>query len=177
MSSFQLVLLTFLFPSVALVVPVLPWPARRVSSAPVRPEQSGLGHQGFSQAERGEVWLAVHTALPLICIHSPRTCGLPHFHQWVSGADKHLSLFHLYFFSDMLSVSGFWDVALCLCFPLSSSSSCSGSAQSGGLIDSWTLALGTEVSQKWWEPISERSMQLRCHYPWNGTFREGITSE
>lgn len=161
------------------VVPVLSWTAWRISATPVRPEPPGPGHQGFSQAEHREVRLAVHPALPLFCVNCPQPCGLPHFHQWVSIAGTHTFPFHLIyiFLWRALSVSGFWAVALCLCFPPSSSSSCSGSAQSGRLRDSSTLGLGMEASQKWWEPISEKSMQQRYHCLWSGIFRGGITSE
>lgn len=77
---------------------MLSWTARRIGPTPVHPEPPGLRHRGFSQAERGEVWLAVHPALPLFCINSPQPSGLPHFHQWVSSADTHLSPFHPFLF-------------------------------------------------------------------------------
>lgn len=75
------------------------------------------------------------------------------------------------------SALDFWVVARCLSFLRSSSDSCSRSARSGGLRDSWTWERETEASQRWWEAISERSMQRKYQHPWNGIFREGITSE
>lgn len=77
------------------VVPVLSRTAWRISATPVRPEPPGLRHQGFSQTEHREVWMAVHPALPLFCINCPQSCGLPHFHQWVSIAGTRTFLFHL----------------------------------------------------------------------------------
>lgn len=46
------------------------------------------------------------------------------------------------------SALDFWVVARCLSFPRSSSDSCSRSARSGGLRDSWTWERETEASQR-----------------------------
>lgn len=74
------------------VVSVLSRPAWRISPAPLHPELPGLRHQGFPQAECGEVWFTVHPALPFIGINGPKPHGLTHLHQWVSDPDSSLLL-------------------------------------------------------------------------------------
>lgn len=159
-----------------------PWTARRIGAAPFHSEPLGFRHQGFSKAERGKVWLVVHSALSFSRFNNPESCRVPHFYQWVkssSDANCSISLWFFFFYLTLILLSAldFWAVALCLSFPLSSSDSCSRSAKSGGLRDSWTWERETEASQRWWEAISERSMQPKYQDPWYGIFREEITSE
>lgn len=170
----------FISPLVCLVVSVQPWTARRIGAAPFHSEPLGFRHQDFSQAERGEVRLVVHSALSFSCFNNPESCRVPHVYQWVTSfSDANCSIYpwFLYLTVTHLSALDFWAVALCLSFPLSSSDSCSRSTKSGRLRDSWTWERETEASQRLWEAISERSMQRKYQHPWNGIYREEITSE
>lgn len=170
----------FISPHVCLVVSMQPWTAWRIGAASFYPEPLRFGHQGFSQAERGEVRLVVHSAISFSCFNNPESCRVPHFYQWVksfSDANCSISSWFLYLTLTHLSVLDFWAVALCLSFPMSSSDSCCRSAKTGGLRDSWIWERETEASQRWWEAISERSMQQKYQHQWYGIFREEITSE